>query len=169
MRLNEGKRSRRPKGGSCDGRQHAACAPLDQHDVPSDPRVQLVATPVDMRAVAAKASVSVVPSPVGGGTRLKILDSRKWGLPVVSTVLGCTGLAPTDREHVVIRDRPDAFAEPVVGLLSDAVVWRRLSEAGRARVERRYRWDLLFEQFEVELDRLVRAPGGSTNGRKNLS
>lgn len=137
--------------------------------LPRDPRIQLVATPIDMRAVAAQASVSVVPLRVGGGTRLKVLDSLAWGLPVVSTGLGCAGLAFTDGEHVVIRDRPDAFAEAVVGLLSDAVVWRRLSEAGRARVERRYRWELLCEQFEAELDRLVQAPGESINARKSLT
>jgi len=126
--------------------------------LPRDPRVKLVATPIDMRAVAAQASVSVVPLRVGGGTRLKVLDSLAWGLPVVSTRLGCAGLALTDGEHVVIRDRPDAFAEAVIRLLSDAVFWRRLSGAGRTQVERRYRWEGLFEQFEAELLRFANVP-----------
>lgn len=120
-----------------------------------DHRVQIVANPADMRAVAAQASVSAVPLRMGAGTRLKILQSLAWGLPVVTTALGCEGLALADGSHLVVRDDPEAFAEAVVQLLSDAGFWRRLSSAGRAVVEQRYGWEPLLERFEAELYRFV--------------
>jgi glycosyltransferase involved in cell wall biosynthesis len=115
------------------------------------PRVHLVANPEDMRTVAAQASVSVVPLRLGAGTRLKILESLAWGLPVVSTRLGCAGLALRDGEHLLVRDEPDAFAEATVHLLSDAGRWHGLSVAGRAAVEAQYGWESLLEKFEAEL------------------
>jgi|SRR5579864_670334 len=137
--------------------------------LPGDPRVQVVATPFDMRAVAAQASVSVVPLRLGGGTRVKVLDALAWGLPVVSTSLGCADLALSDGEHVVIRDGSDAFAEAVVRLLSDAPFWRRLSVAGRTLVERRYGWDRVLARFAAELDLLVNVPEESIKGRNYVS
>lgn len=123
--------------------------------LPSDPRLQIVADPSDMRAVAAQASVSVVPLRIGAGTRLKILQALAWGLPVVATQLGAAGLALRDGDHLVIRDDPDTFADALVDLLSNAQAWRRLSETGRAVVEQRYGWESLVERFEAELCRLV--------------
>jgi glycosyltransferase involved in cell wall biosynthesis len=120
-----------------------------------DPRIQIVADPDDMRAVAARASVSAAPLRIGAGTRLKILQALAWGLPVVSTQLGCAGLGLTDGEHLVIRDDPDAFADALANLLSNGVMWRRLSQAGRAVVEQRNAWEPLLERFEAELYRLV--------------
>jgi glycosyltransferase involved in cell wall biosynthesis len=123
-----------------------------------DPRVQMVANPEDMRTVAARASVSTVPLRNGAGTRVKILESLAWGLPVISTQLGCANLALTDGEGLVIRDDPEAFAEAVVRSLTDAGLWRRLSSAGRACVEQRYGWEPLLERFEAELYRFVDGP-----------
>jgi glycosyltransferase involved in cell wall biosynthesis len=124
----------------------------------ADPRVQMVANPEDMRSVAAQASVSAVPLRNGAGTRVKILQSLAWGLPVISTQLGCAGLSLTDGEGLVIRDDPEAFAEAVVRSLTDAGLWRRLSSAGRALVEQRYGWEPLLERFEAELYRFVDGP-----------
>jgi glycosyltransferase involved in cell wall biosynthesis len=118
---------------------------------PADPRIQLVTNPDDMRTVAADASLSVVPLRLGAGTRLKILESLAWGLPVVSTRLGCAGLTLTDGEHLIVRDDPDGLADATVHLLSDAELWHRVSVAGRAAVEGRYGWESLLETFEAEL------------------
>lgn len=82
----------------------------------------------------------VVPIRHGGGTRLKILESLGWGLPVVTTSLGCAGLGLTDGREALIADTPQEFAAAVDRLLIDDQLWIKLSRAGRAYVERHFDW-----------------------------
>jgi glycosyltransferase involved in cell wall biosynthesis len=121
-----------------------------------EPGIILVEQPPDIRAVAAQASVSVVPLRIGSGTRLKILDAMALGLPVVSTSLGCDGLAVADGEHLLVRDDPEAFADAVSQLLADVTLWRRLRENGRALVAERYSWEKVLAPLEPALWSLAR-------------
>ena len=57
-------------------------------------------------AVHARRGVPHRAARVGGGTRLKILNSWAMGKAVVSTSIGCEGLAAVDGENILIRDDP---------------------------------------------------------------
>jgi glycosyltransferase involved in cell wall biosynthesis len=113
---------------------------------------KLVADPDDMRSIAADCSVSICPLRLGSGTRLKILEAMAWGVPVVSTSIGCEGLAVEDDRELLIRDDPAEFAFAVHRLLNDAELWKKLSENGRRLVTERYGWDTVLEP----LDRLCK-------------
>jgi glycosyltransferase involved in cell wall biosynthesis len=117
--------------------------------------VTLCANPESMDNVARRASVTVAPLRLGSGTRVKILESMAWGLPVVSTTLGVEGIDAEDGQHLLVRDGADAFAEAVVQMLSDAVLWQRLREAGGALVRERYAWDKVFAPLEDALIELI--------------
>lgn len=82
----------------------------------------------------------VVPLRHGGGTRLKILEALAWGLPVISTTVGCAGLGLTNQREALIADTPKEFAGAVDRLMSDDALWNELSRAGRAYVERHFDW-----------------------------
>jgi glycosyltransferase involved in cell wall biosynthesis len=56
------------------------------------------------------ASAMAVPILSGGGVRVKILEAMARGVPVVSTTMGCEGLAVRDQEHLLVADTPQAFA-----------------------------------------------------------
>ena len=58
-------------------------------DLADPPRLHVVASPAEMEPIAAQTSIAVVPLRIGGGTRLKILEALAWGLPVVTTSVGC--------------------------------------------------------------------------------
>jgi glycosyltransferase involved in cell wall biosynthesis len=88
-----------------------------------------------------------VPLRVGGGTRLKILTSWAMGKPVVSTSLGCEGLAAVDGDNILIRDDPRSFADAVRQVLADASFGRTLGQRGRATAERLYGWDVIGRQM----------------------
>ena len=113
--------------------------------------VAVVGNPRDMRRVASRASVSVVPVRIGSGTRLKILDSMALGLPVVSTSIGCRGLAVENGEHLLVRDDPGGFAEAVQRLLSDRSLWQRLRANGLRLVEQRYAWERVLYPLDQKL------------------
>lgn len=82
---------------------------------------------------------------MGGGTRLKILDSWALGVPVVSTTVGCEGLEARDGVNILVRDDPESFAEAVAEVLRTGSLRDRLRTEGRRTVERSYSWDAVGE------------------------
>jgi glycosyltransferase involved in cell wall biosynthesis len=109
--------------------------------------VQLTGYVEDVRPFMRGAACHVVPLRAGGGTRLKILTSWAMGKPVVSTTLGCEGLAARDGDNILIRDDPRAFAQAVHDVLGNEDLRRRLAASGRATAERLYSWDVIGEQM----------------------
>jgi tetratricopeptide (TPR) repeat protein len=125
-----------------------------------DRRIKLVANPEVMEDVAAQCCLSVVPLRIGSGTRIKILQSLAMGLPTVTTSLGCEGLLVEDDKHLLIRDRPEEFAQAIVDLLADAKVRDRLRQTGRALVEAEYDWEQIWSAaVDLMLDRYAAAKG----------
>jgi len=110
--------------------------------------VQCLGEVEDVRPFYAGASLSVVPVHVGGGTRLKILNSWAMGTPVVSTSKGCEGLAGTPGENLLVADTPEAFAAAVVRLLREPQLAAALAVSGRKLVEAEYGWPRIVEQTE---------------------
>ena len=124
-------------------------------DLGSDPRVEVIANPANMREVAEGCALSVVPLRMGGGTRIKILDSMAMGLPVISTSLGCKGLSLTNGQHLLTSDDPVRFAEHILQVLDEPQLKEFLSRQGRALVEAKFGWRTMFERMEQELLQLV--------------
>ena len=59
----------------------------------------------DMRRFLAVANVVIVPLNIGGGTRLKILESFAARVPVISTAKGVEGMECRDSYHMLIAQR----------------------------------------------------------------
>jgi glycosyltransferase involved in cell wall biosynthesis len=105
--------------------------------------VELTGYVDDVRSAMGEAACHIVPLRTGGGTRLKILGSWAMGRPVVSTSVGCEGLAAVDGGNILIRDDPRAFANAVWRVLQDEGLRQRLGAQGRATAERLYAWDAI--------------------------
>lgn len=103
------------------------------------PNITLTGNLPDLRPTLAESCLTVVPLRIGGGTRLKILESLAIGTPVVTTSKGIEGLQITHGEGVFIADTPVKFAEAVQQVLSNPALRKQLSEAGRKAV-RMYDW-----------------------------
>ena len=88
-----------------------------------------------------------MPIRVGGGTRLKILDSWAMGKAVVSTSVGCEGLETVDGHNILIRDDPTDFAAAVLQVLRDRDLRNRLGHEGRRTVEQHYAWRVVGEKL----------------------
>jgi glycosyltransferase involved in cell wall biosynthesis len=97
----------------------------------------------DVRPYVQSAACYIVPIRMGGGTRVKILDAWAMGVPIVSTAIGCEGLAAVDGQNILVRDDPELFADSVWGLLANTELGTRLGTAGRATAELHYSWDAL--------------------------
>lgn len=119
--------------------------------------VLVTGTLPDVRPHLASAAVYVVPLRVGGGTRLKILEALAMAKPVVSTTVGCEGLALRPEHELLTADEPGAFAAAVLRLFNDQSLADRLGRAGRHVVRATYGWDTIALSLEEALQGL-RAP-----------
>ena len=94
----------------------------------------------DVRDEIRRAMVSIVPVRHGGGTRLKVLEAMALGVPVVSTSKGVEGLNVRDKEHLLIADDPEAFAQQTLELVRSEALRQKLAVNARLLVERNYDW-----------------------------
>jgi glycosyltransferase involved in cell wall biosynthesis len=99
---------------------------------------------------------TVVPLRVGGGTRLKILESMALGTPVVSTRKGAEGLNIRDGREILIADSPQDMAKMLCGLFENADLREGLAEAARKRVEQEYDWTVIGRQLLNFVEDVVR-------------
>jgi glycosyltransferase involved in cell wall biosynthesis len=111
------------------------------------PDVLVTGTVDDIRPFYARAAATVVPLRVGGGTRLKILESMAAGVPVVSTRLGAEGIDVRDDSDIVLADSPAELADGLRRVVTDRVLSERLKREGHALVVRLYDWCIAGEQL----------------------
>ncbi len=108
----------------------------------------------DVRPFLRAAAVVVVPLRVGSGTRYKILEALGMGKAVVSTAIGCEGLAVVPGHELLVADRASEFADHVIALLNNADLRANLGSAGRRLVEDRYMWPRIVQRLEQVYENL---------------
>jgi glycosyltransferase involved in cell wall biosynthesis len=106
------------------------------------PHVTIAENVPDILPYLHSASVLAVPLEAGGGTRLKILEAFAAGLPVVSTPIGCEGLAGIDGRDLLVVDR-SRFAETLCDVLDRPDLGERLAASARPLVRARYDWSVI--------------------------
>ena len=105
------------------------------------PGVTVTGAVPDTRPYLAESSVAIAPLRIGSGTRLKILEAFAMQKAVVSSSIGCEGLAVESGRHLLVADQPEAFAEAVIALLNQPEKRQELGRAGRDLVEAMYSWE----------------------------
>lgn len=108
-----------------------------------DSRLKVHGFVPDIRPYLARAAVYVVPIRVGGGTRLKIIDAFAAGKAVVSTSIGCEGIACQDGIQIRIANSPETFADTVVELFANASARQTLQYNARQLAEHTYSWHII--------------------------
>jgi glycosyltransferase involved in cell wall biosynthesis len=119
------------------------------------PTVDVVGSVPDIRPYIGGAEVVAVPIRMGGGTRLKVVEALSMAKPMVSTSLGCEGLAVRDGEHLLIADDAETFARRILELFDDAELRRRLSSGSRILAEERYSWRLAGDRLQALYQQVI--------------
>lgn len=109
----------------------------------NNPAFRLTGYVEDVRPYVHGAKCFIAPLRVGGGTRLKILDAWAMGAAVVSTTIGCEGLAAVDGENILIADTAASFAAAMQRLLLDERLRRTIGANARRMAVERYSWTVL--------------------------
>ncbi len=117
--------------------------------------VTLTGYVADIRPYVSNSWLSVVPLRVGGGTRLKILESLTLGTPVVSTPKGAEGLDLTPGQDLIIAQSARDFADAVIRLSKDKELRQKLSQNGRHTVAAKYDWQQIGDRLNQYVEKIV--------------
>lgn len=107
-------------------------------------------------------SVSIVPVRIGGGTRLKILESLAAGVPVITTTVGVEGIELSPEQHYLLADNPDEFVAQTVRLLENPALGQRQVREGREAIARKYSWRAIREALADQLRQFRLGSAGGT-------
>jgi GT2 family glycosyltransferase/SAM-dependent methyltransferase/glycosyltransferase involved in cell wall biosynthesis len=84
-----------------------------------------------MGPLFAQKRVFAAPIRFGTGIITKNMHALAHGLPVVTTTVGAEGMLLENGSHALIADDPKHFAESILRLNRDPVLWQLLSTGGR--------------------------------------
>lgn len=121
----------------------------------SDPSITVTGRVEDTRPHIREAALNVVPLRIGGGSRLKILETFALGIPCVSTTVGCEGLELTHGKDLLVADTPAQLADAICSALTDEEKWRSLREAGLETARRAYDWRAITNSLCDEIEEFV--------------
>jgi sugar transferase (PEP-CTERM/EpsH1 system associated) len=114
----------------------------------------------DVRPYVRSATVFVCPLRVGSGVKNKILAAMAMQKAVVATSMSIDGLDLADSREVLLADEPQAFAEKVVGLLTDQKAAQQLGDNGLARVQGQYSWAAMGKALEIAIQSVMASRNG---------
>jgi O-antigen biosynthesis protein len=92
----------------------------------------------DLERLFAACRLSIAPLRYGAGVKGKIVSSLSFGVPVVASAMAAEGMGLRHQEDVLIADSPELMADQIIGLYSDAGLWRRLSSGGYRAFQERF-------------------------------
>jgi polysaccharide biosynthesis protein PslH len=109
----------------------------------TQPNVVVTGGVPDVRPYYAQAWLQIVPLRIGGGTRLKIVESMAMGTPVVSTPIGAQGLPVRHDHDILLAESAADFIRQTARALQEPALRGQLRSNGLSTVQARLSWPLL--------------------------
>ena len=126
------------------------------------PRVRLIESPRDMRAVLAQATLALAPMRCGSGVPIKVLEAWAVGVPVIATPWAVAGTSGRQGEDFrVVGTHPIEWVTAIQDLLDDPAARERLSENGRRRLAADYSREVVRDQLLGVIGELGLARSGA--------
>jgi glycosyltransferase involved in cell wall biosynthesis len=107
------------------------------------PGITVTAGVPDVRPYYKRAWLQIVPLRIGGGTRLKIVESMGMRTPVVSTTIGAQGLDLRHGQEILLADCATDFIRQTARALGDSALRSHLEENGFYTARARLSWPKL--------------------------
>lgn len=120
------------------------------------PGVEIVGEVADLQPELEAADVSVVPIRLGAGTRLKVIEAMANHIPIVTTQVGCEGIALSDGVHALIANHPRHFADGCLRVLMSGGLRQTLADQSAELFMKSYRW----ESVEAKVTELAHEVAG---------
>jgi glycosyltransferase involved in cell wall biosynthesis len=86
-----------------------------------------------------KDSILVVPIRIGGGgIRAKVIQAMAFGIPVISTTIGCEGIGVMHEESILIANNEEEFVFSISKIITDKKLTEKLIKNARLLIESKY-------------------------------
>ena len=103
-----------------------------------DPGVDFLGFVAELEPKLAEVRLTVAPLRYGAGAKGKLVSSLGQGVPSVISPVAAEGMGLVDRRDVLIEDLTEVFADRIVELYDDKVLWTTLSNNGLDFVRKNY-------------------------------
>ena len=141
--------------------------PPEIQEYAQKPNVVVTGGVPDVRPYYRRAWMQIVPLRIGGGSRLKIVESLAMGTPVISTTIGAQGLGLVHNDDILLADTSDDFVTQTARGLADEALRQHLKTKGLETVCSRLSWKTLGNQLsEIYKRRFNTVENRSTSGGK---
>jgi polysaccharide biosynthesis protein PslH len=124
----------------------------------SKPGITVTGGVPDVRPYYKRAWLQIVPLRIGGGTRLKIVESLGIETPVVSTTIGAQGLDLKHNLDILYADNAQDFVTQTARALRDEKLRSTLRTNGRASAEARLSWKKLGADLSAAYSQHIKVP-----------
>lgn len=101
----------------------------------------------DIKQYLKKPNIFVAPVRLGGGIKGKVLEAMAMGVPVVATTEAVSGIDYSVGDFALISDDTTVFADNIVRLYKDDILYQTLSNNSRKIVEENYNWKMIAEKL----------------------
>lgn len=100
--------------------------------------------------------LAVVPLRIGSGIRVKIIEMLATGQNIISTSVGKEGIDVEDGKHMLIADSTEEFISKTISYFENKYDPEMMSANAKKRIEEKYTWEKIAEQFENEYYSLIK-------------
>lgn len=105
----------------------------------------------DLSQLYLTSRVVICPLLHGSGTKIKLQEAMTYGIPIVTTTSGASGLSFEDGINAFITDEPSAYAQRILDLLKDPQLIQRISEELTRTFEKEYSSSAIYTKLDVML------------------
>lgn len=120
------------------------------------PRDEVTSGVADVQPYLDQAALVALPLRLGGGMRVKLLESLAAGKAVVASPLAARGLELANGREVVLAETDQQFAQAIVTLIADPDARRSLARHAREWALRNLDWESRARRYEELYRRLSR-------------
>lgn len=113
-----------------------------------DESIVLTGRVEDTREYIKKTDVFICPLLFGSGIKTKNLEAMAMRVPVVTTEIGAESIGAINKEHWVIADENEDFANEIIKIFKNNDLKQKLSENGFNYVSENFSWDMTMKKWE---------------------
>lgn len=110
--------------------------------------VELLGFVPDLKSLYLQSRVFICPLLSGMGTKVKLQEAMSYGLPIVTTSVGASGLKLTDHLNAFITDDPELFAQHTLELLCNSDLAQSFSSNISDVFQQHYSNEAVYQQLD---------------------
>jgi glycosyltransferase involved in cell wall biosynthesis len=105
----------------------------------------------DLSELYSTSKVVICPLLHGSGTKIKLQEAMNYGIPIVTTRCGASGLSLNDGVNTFITDEPELYAHRALNLVKEPKLAQKVSEEVAMTFEREYSRSAVYSKLDAML------------------